>query len=115
MSSPGYLIPVPSSLFRCRVSTAHIRKSPPESGRDFEVNAVDLSGKGAARAEDAQGTPTQSHITPSILVYEDKTWQGVPFSRMCWDCSGGRPFTRFKTFTPTLKRFKTFQPILFTV
>jgi len=26
---------------------------------------------GAARAEDAQGTPTQSHISPSILVYED--------------------------------------------
>ena len=29
-------------------------------------------GRGAARAEDAQGTPTQSHISPSILVYEDK-------------------------------------------
>ena len=26
--------------------------------------------RGAARAEDAQGTPTQSHIAPSILVYE---------------------------------------------
>jgi hypothetical protein len=25
----------------------------------------------AARAEDAQGTPTQSHVPPSILVYED--------------------------------------------
>ena len=24
------------------------------------------------RAEDDQGTPTQSHISPSILVYEDK-------------------------------------------
>ena len=24
------------------------------------------------RAEDAQGTPTQSHISPSIHVYEDK-------------------------------------------
>ena len=29
-------------------------------------------GRGAARAEDAQGTPTQSHIPPSILVYEDE-------------------------------------------
>ena len=28
-------------------------------------------GRGAARAEDAQRTPTQSHISPSILVYED--------------------------------------------
>jgi len=26
--------------------------------------------KGAARAEDAQGTPTQSHVSPSILLYE---------------------------------------------
>ena len=25
-------------------------------------------GRGAARAEDAQGTPTQSHISPSILT-----------------------------------------------
>ena len=30
-----------------------------------------FSGRGAARAEDAQGTPTHSHISPSILVYED--------------------------------------------
>jgi len=35
------------------------------------VGSTDLSGRGAARAEDAQGTPTQSHISPSILVYED--------------------------------------------
>jgi len=35
----------------------------------------DLSGRGAARAEDAQGTPDQSHISPSILVYEDKQHQ----------------------------------------
>ena len=25
------------------------------------------------RAEDAQGKPTQSHISPTILVYEEKT------------------------------------------
>ena len=30
-----------------------------------------IYGRGAARAEDAQGTPTQSHISPSILVYEE--------------------------------------------
>jgi hypothetical protein len=29
------------------------------------------SGRGATRVEDAQGTPTQSHISPSILVHED--------------------------------------------
>ena len=30
----------------------------------------ELDGRGAARAKDAQGTPTQRHISPSILVYE---------------------------------------------
>ena len=30
-----------------------------------------ISGRGTTSAEDAQGTPTQSHISPSILVYED--------------------------------------------
>ena len=29
----------------------------------------DLSGRGAARTEDDQGTPTQSHLSPSILEY----------------------------------------------
>jgi len=29
------------------------------------------AGRGTTRAEDAQGTPTQSHISPSILVYEE--------------------------------------------
>jgi len=29
------------------------------------------TGRGAARAEDAQGTPTQKHISPRILVYEE--------------------------------------------
>ena len=35
------------------------------------IHSRDLSGRGTARADDAQGTPTQSHISPSILVYED--------------------------------------------
>jgi len=34
------------------------------------------SGRGTTRAEDAQGTPTQSHISPSILVYEDRLGGG---------------------------------------
>jgi len=29
-------------------------------------------GRGTTRADDAQGTPTQSHTSPSILVYEEK-------------------------------------------
>ena len=31
-----------------------------------------MPGRGTARAEDAQGTLTQSHISPSILVYEEE-------------------------------------------
>ena len=33
----------------------------------------DLSGRGTTREEDAPGTPTQSHLSPSILVHEEKT------------------------------------------
>jgi hypothetical protein len=29
------------------------------------------SGRGTTRAQDAQGTPTQSQISPSVLVYEN--------------------------------------------
>jgi len=62
---------------RCRASWHGIAKSGPEHGSGFSVVGVDilrvdLSGRGTARAEDAQGTPTQSHISPSILVYEEK-------------------------------------------
>ena len=31
-----------------------------------------FSGRIITRAEDAQGTPSQSHISPSTLVYKDK-------------------------------------------
>ena len=31
-----------------------------------------FSGRGTTRTEDSQGTLSQSHISPSILVYEDK-------------------------------------------
>ena len=47
----------------------------PYSGRDcvksLRSSYTGLYGRGTARAEDAQGTPTQSHISPSILVYVD--------------------------------------------
>jgi len=69
-----------------RANVSNIRKSRPVSGLGCQVNVLDrlrvgwINGFGrvAARAEDAQGTPTQSHISPSILSYEDKTSQGVP-------------------------------------
>ena len=41
----------------------------------FLVPAPGESGRCAVRAEDAQGTLTQSHISPSILVYEG--WSNV--------------------------------------
>ena len=41
--------------------------------RRVEVDRLRV-GRGAARAEDAEGTPTQSHVSPSILVYEVNTW-----------------------------------------
>ena len=45
------------------------------SGAGAGCSAIDrlrVSGRGTARAEDAQETPTQSHVSPSILVYEEK-------------------------------------------
>ena len=37
----------------------------------FRLFAAIDSGRGTTRAEDAQGTPTQSHIPAGLLVYED--------------------------------------------
>ena len=50
------------------------------------IRVEGLGGTGAARAEDAQGTPTQSHISPSILAYED---QGLRLMGMWRDGGGG--------------------------
>ena len=42
----------------------------------WELPSIELdrlrAGRGAARAEDAQGTPTQIHVSTSLLVYADK-------------------------------------------
>jgi len=40
------------------------------TGTNWRVGRLRV-GRGAARAEDAQGKPTQSRISPSILVHED--------------------------------------------
>ena len=39
------------------------------AGKTVNLGAVIDAGLGTARAEDAQGTPTQSHVSLSILVY----------------------------------------------
>ena len=43
----------------------------PPTLRRPEFHSRDLSGRGTARAEDAEWTPTQSHTSPSILVFEE--------------------------------------------
>ena len=62
------------------VSTAVLTQSP--------IDCVDRLrvGRGTARAEDFQGTPTQSHVSPSALVHEDKTRRGECWAhpRECW-------------------------------
>ena len=55
-------------------STARLRKAWRHTGRQRVDDKLRV-GRGAVRAEDAQGTPAQSHISPSILVYEEKHGQ----------------------------------------
>ena len=51
-----------------------------------------FSRRGAARAEDAQGTPTQRHISPNIEVCED-------YRARAYDRLGvTQAFLRFATF-----------------
>ena len=70
---------LPRFYSRCRAISVLVRRSEPDSGPGFRVvdsgvaGSKDFSlGWGTARAEDAPGTPTQSHISPRILVYEDE-------------------------------------------
>ena len=46
------------------------------------------SGRGTTRAEDAQGTPTQSHVSPSILVFADH-YEGLGCSSLGWGLGFG--------------------------
>ena len=51
--------------------------------------------RGTARAEDAQETPTQSHISSSILVYEDNRSKLERGADPCWrGCGAGRPIAK---------------------
>jgi len=59
----------PSSSLLCtppRRPPCIIRARPPNC-----TGVIDLSGRGTTREEDGHGTPTQSHISPRMLVYED--------------------------------------------
>ena len=52
----------------------HVLSTPP-LGIPLSLHGVslidELSGRGTTRLEDAQGTPTQSRTSPSILLYEE--------------------------------------------
>ena len=54
-----------------KVPTLDRRVSQKQAQDMIGVDSLRVGG-GGARAEDAQGTPTQSQISTSILVYEDK-------------------------------------------
>ena len=59
---------------RVSLHTLNRRYQTPPLPSAERTNSKDLKtghGRGTTRAEDAQGTPTQSHISPSIQVYED--------------------------------------------
>ena len=83
-----------------------------------------VSGRGTTRAEDAQGTPTQSHISPSILVYEEeKAWslQNGATKQTATELDGGKanslslpPYKlASKSISPTLQTcLKTISPTL---
>ena len=48
---------------------------------NFTPKTWDLSGRGTTRGEDAQWTPTQSRVSPSIQVYTDYSAHGEVRSR----------------------------------
>ena len=47
-----------------------------------KVDCVIFYAGGTTRADDAQGTPTQSHISPSIPVHEDHLKRGSSHLRL---------------------------------
>ena len=52
--------------------TVHSVPRNETSRPEMSTAALESSGRGTARAEDAQGTASQSHISRSMLVYEEK-------------------------------------------
>ena len=86
---------------------------PPVIGLRFSVSRFRVQGsgfsgghrleegseRGATRAEDAQETPTQSHISPSILVYEGYHVGVPPHDR---EVEGGGEVVRQQVHVPTV-------------
>ena len=59
-------------FFRCRQFSPVTFLALPLGDR-LRVRSMDLPEGGTTRAEDAWGTPSQSHISPGMLAYEDHT------------------------------------------
>jgi len=58
-------------------------------GTTSRVQESEREDSGLVAAEDVQGTPTQSHISPSTLVYEDKIRAGGAISGiLLWFLTG---------------------------
>ena len=51
----------------------HIARIHVLTGIKFRIRSLYMDVRGTKRAENAQGTPTKSHISSSMLVYEDKS------------------------------------------
>jgi len=58
------------SNFHCQIQRENNRTATEESTFPWMIDSG--FGRGTTRAGNAQETPTQSHISPSILVYEDQ-------------------------------------------
>ena len=73
----AHVLLVPREASQVRDIQESRRKHTGESREEHIIEATTRemmdSGRGTTRAEDAQGTPTQSHMLPSILVYAGKT------------------------------------------
>jgi hypothetical protein len=85
---------------------------PSKHAKNVRTTAV-ISGRGAARAEDAQRTPTQSHISPSILACEDKHAKSQAIGAMSavagtlWDARLFRNWLQLLTFGVFAAVFRT--------
>ena len=85
---PRFWDPSQCQRERCAQHCARLRSRPraaASSGEDRQVDYVDdrLSfERSTATAKDAQGTPTQSHISPSILIFEDTHDHFTPCGEM---------------------------------
>ena len=92
-----------------------LRRGPPASHTLQMIDsglAGSTAGRGTTRAKDAQGTPTQSHISPSILVYEDYHVEGIHIRHNSAP-AGGYKFTTFQYHGRVLIDHKSLRSELF--